>query len=177
MKLFGILFYLSTSCFINFVATSRALADDAFPRRMEGLWEISISSDKTTTVMKQCIDEKTDSKLQQMGSQVGQNCTRMQTRKEGSSYVSEADCEMAGSRIRSRAVITGDFSSSYQGDVSATYDPPLMGKSEGKTRISAKRLGACAADQRPGDIILPDGTKMNMDMLGKAAAPGKGRRQ
>ncbi len=142
-----------------------------FPKRKPGLWEVTVASDNGQHVTRQCIDEATDAKLQNMGTQMGQMCTKQEARREGDAWVSEAECDMAGSRIHSKTVFRGDFTSNYQGDVSATYDPPLMGKREGKTKISAKWIGPCAGDHKPGDIILPDGQKMNLNSLGKV--PGK----
>lgn len=138
-----------------------------FPKRKPGLWEVTVASENRQHSTRQCIDEATDAELQQMGTQMGQMCTKQEAHREGDTWLSEAECNMAGSRIHSKTTFKGDFSSNYQGDVTATYDPPLMGKREGKTKISAKWIGPCAADQKPGDMILPDGTKMNLNNLGK----------
>lgn len=154
------------ACVIFLCAVSAASADE-FPRRTPGLWEVSITSEAGTHATKQCVDEKTDAQLLQMGSRMGQMCTKNETRKEGASFVSESDCTMAGTKIHARSVMSGDFASAYQGEVHVTYNPPLRGKSEGDTKISARRLGACEAGQRPGDIIMPDGKAMNIDMLSK----------
>ena len=52
-------------------------------------------------------------------------------------------------------------------DSTSTYQPPFMGKSDGKAVIDAKWVGPCKADQKPGDMVMPGGVKMNvMDMMG-----------
>jgi hypothetical protein len=38
--------------------------------------------------------------------------------------------------------------------------------------MSAKWLGPCAADQRPGDMIMPNGMKINILDLQKRGVPG-----
>jgi hypothetical protein len=48
--------------------------------------------------------------------------------------------------------------------------------------IAAKWLGACHADQKPGDMIMPGGIKMNLRDLGNSisvpgGAPGAPPRQ
>ena len=46
--------------------------------------------------------------------------------------------------------------------------------------VAAKWLGPCEADQKPGDLILPNGMKMNLRDMGKnlpAARAGRRRCQ
>jgi hypothetical protein len=38
--------------------------------------------------------------------------------------------------------------------------------------MTATWLGPCAADQRPGDMIMPGGMKMNILDIQKRGAPG-----
>jgi hypothetical protein len=61
---------------------------------------------------------------------------------------------------------TGDFDSSYTGEVVTTFTPPMFGNGRNTISISAKWLGACPADMKPGDIVTEHG-KVDMD---KAAA-------
>ena len=124
-------------------AASAAYAADDLPKRKLGLGEVTVDSDGVSRSMRQCVNADTDDELRQMGSQMGQNCARQEVRKEGAAYVSEAECTMAGSTITARTVFTGDFTSNYQGDVTAKYNPPLLGKSEGKTKITARWIGPC----------------------------------
>ena len=42
----------------------------------------------------------------------------------------------------------------------------MMGMSEMKSKLSARWVGPCEADQKPGDIIMPNGMKMNMKTMG-----------
>ena len=60
-------------------------------------------------------------------------------------------------------MFTGSFDTSYKADINATYDPPLMGMKEGRTLVEARWVGPCKADQRPGDVILSNGMKINMN--------------
>jgi hypothetical protein len=57
-------------------------------------------------------------------------------------------------------------------DIVSSYQPPLFGNSGGTTHMDAKWLGACSDGLVPGDILLPSGKKMNIDMLSQAAAGG-----
>jgi hypothetical protein len=71
-------------------------------------------------------------------------------------------------------VITGSFDSEYTmtvtGHADGEPDRPAV-------TMSAKWLGPCAADQRPGDMIMPNGMKMNIQNMpalpkGAGAPPG-----
>jgi hypothetical protein len=65
--------------------------------------------------------------------------------------------------ITSRAEITGDFNSAYTvKSTSNTQGGPAAVPRDSTTTIEAKWLGACKADQKPGDIVMPGGIKMNV---------------
>ena len=139
---------------------------DQLPNRKAGLWEIRVSTEGSPEqVIKQCVDETTDAKLQEMGSKLGEACAKNETKKTGSGFSLESDCQFGGSRIQSKGTVTGDFSSSYSMEMSSSYEPALMGVKDGKTKIAGKHVGACAADQKPGDVIMPGGQKMNVNQL------------
>jgi hypothetical protein len=42
--------------------------------------------------------------------------------------------------------------------------------------VEAKWLGACTADQKPGDMIMGNGMKMNINDMAKGAVPGAMKR-
>jgi hypothetical protein len=93
-------------------------------------------------------------------------CTQsnMQHTSGGMSF--ESTCEMGGTKMKSKTVITGDFTSAYKLEIHTSYDPPMAGRSESATTMEAKYLGACKAGQRPGDMTMPGGMTMNIyDMM------------
>ena len=65
--------------------------------------------------------------------------------------------------MTSHADITGDFNSAYT--VKSTV-AQRQGRGRACTTspstIEAKWLGACKPDQKPGDIVMPGGFKMNI---------------
>ena len=155
-----------------------AMADGTLPKRKPGLWEVKVMTARSPEgqTMKQCVDETTDERMMQMGGEMSQSCTKREIRQAGDGYVLESDCEIGGSRIQSKGTMKGDFSSQYETEVVASYDPPLMGMKGGTTKILSRRLGPCEAGQQPGDIILGNGMKMNINSLaeiGKQGAAGK----
>jgi hypothetical protein len=73
--------------------------------------------------------------------------------------------------VTSHAEITGDFNSAYTvKSTSRTEGAPSGVPRDTTTTIEAKWLGACKADQKPGDIVMPGGMKMNIGDLDKLKA-------
>ena len=71
--------------------------------------------------------------------------------------------------MTSHSEATGDFNSAYSVKTTAKSSggnlPPEM-----VTTIQAKWLSACKADQKPGDIVMPGGMKMNITDMQKMRA-------
>jgi hypothetical protein len=83
-------------------------------------------------------------------------------------YILDSVCSFAGMSITSHAEITGDFNSAYT--VKSTSHGPAATPRNANTTIEAKWLGACKADQKPGDIMMPGGMTLNIKDLQKAKA-------
>lgn len=157
----GIAIVLATLC-------SSALAVD-LPKRKSGLWDIKVSrtgSNRPPQAMQMCIDQKTDSMAQQLGESVAREaCSKHEIRREGNKVVADSVCKIGESTATSRTVFSGDFERTYRGEIRTKYEPPLMGRAEGLTLIEAKWIGACKADQQPGDMIMPNGMKINVKQM------------
>ena len=131
-----------------------ALAQDA-PRRKSGLWEISMSSPQMPGPMlsKQCVDEKTDD-MAKRPTRGNEKCTKQSVKREGKNVVVESVCQVDGSTATSRGVFSGDFSSSYKGEMVTRFSPPLHGMAESKMSFQARHTGPCAPGQKPGDVSV-----------------------
>jgi hypothetical protein len=147
------------------VAAPASAAD--LPKRKSGLWDLKMSAAGTpggAQTMQMCIDEKTDNAAQQSAGAMGKEaCTKQDIRREAGRMVVESVCKFGESTATTRSVFTGSFDSAYKVDIKSTYDPPLAGMKEGGTVIEAKWLGPCKPDQKPGDVILANGMKINMN--------------
>lgn len=156
---------ITTICCCLLVSLS-AFAEE-FPKRKPGLWQIqtAIEGLPVKQTMKHCIDAASDAKMAQMGQglQAGADCTRNETRKEGDNFVAESECTSGGIKMISKTIFSGDFSSQYSGNTIIKYEPAMMGMPEQKMSLTAKWTGPCEPGQEPGDIIMPDGTKMNIN--------------
>ena len=139
-----------------------ALAAD-LPKRKSGLWEITTSEPggPPGPVAQRCIDQKLDDMTRQLAAGA-LACTKQELRRDGDRYISDSVCKIGDSTATTQAVISGNFESTYQAEIQAKYSPPLMGMSEGRSVMNAKWLGPCRAGQRPGDIVMPGGSTINI---------------
>lgn len=135
------------------------------PARKAGLWEQRTTSDAASpsTVMQQCTDAAAEKAFQTLAASMGQQtCTRNETRRDGARWLTESVCTLGDIRVISKSTITGDFDSAYRMETETRFEPPLPGRKADRSITEARWLGACKADQRPGDMILSDGKKMNI---------------
>jgi hypothetical protein len=148
------------------------------PARKPGLWEVKTTVDghgRAVTVQ-QCIDAATDQMLQSnAGPFAAPACPEREVKKSDNGMSIDSRCSFNGKAASARAVITGSFDSAYTMTVTSEgADLPAMTMtSEGKW------LGACAAGQQPGDVVMANGVKVNIPELQKRAVapdplqPGK----
>ena len=124
------------------------------PLRKAGLWEMKVlraGSPSPDMTMQQCTDETTDKDMSTAMSPMGKEmCSKQDIQKTATGYVTDSICGIAGVTIASHAEITGDFNSAYTVKSTARSD---RGPAGGTTTIEAKWLGACKADQKPGDTV------------------------
>ena len=149
-----------------------ALAID-YPPRKPGLWEMKMgdgaggANSAPAQTIQQCIDAATDQALRDMGQGMGKDlCSKQELRLEGGRLVMDSVCRVGATTATSHAVMSGDFSTSYRMESRSTYSPPLMGRTEGTSLMEAKWIGPCKAGQKPGDMVMSNGMKMNvLDMM------------
>jgi hypothetical protein len=145
------------------------------PTRKAGLWEMKVVRTGTSVpdmTMQHCTDATTDKEMSTAFSPSGKDvCSRQDIQKTATGYVSDTVCGVAGMTITSHAEITGDFNSAYTvKSTSHSERGPSGVPRDSSTAIEAKWLGACKSDQKPGDIVMPGGMKMNIVDLEKLKA-------
>jgi uncharacterized protein DUF3617 len=152
------------------LATSHACADE-LPIRKAGLWEMKLvgNGSSSETTIQQCTDEASDKQLITTFSPMSKDiCSKKDIQKTATGYVSDSACGAAGVSITSHAEITGDFNSAYTiKSKSHTQGGPAAIQGDHETMVEAKWVGACKPDQKPGDVIMPGGLKMNVHDLDK----------
>jgi hypothetical protein len=144
------------------------------PNRKPGLWEIKVSpgAQMPAMTMQQCTDATTDKDMAtSFGPMAQEMCSRQDMQKTATGLVIDSTCTVGGQTSTSRTEINGDFNSAYTVKVSTKGG----GKQpEAVTMMDARWLGACKADQKAGDILMPGGMKMNIkDMQSMTGARPK----
>lgn len=145
------------------------------PARKAGLWEMKVlhtGSHVPDMTMQHCTDETTDKDMSTSFSPMAKDiCSKQDIQKTATGYVTDSICGVAGMSIKSHAEIIGDFNSAYTvKSTSHSEGGPTGMARDSTTTIEAKWLGACKADQKPGDIMMPGGMKMNIKDMEKLKA-------
>ena len=135
------------------------------PLRKAGLWEIKLVRTGSTLpemTMQQCSDETTDKEMATAFSPLSV-CTKRDIQQTATGYVTDAECSAAGVSMTSHAEISGDFNSAYTIKTTARSEGGPAGQPlETAMTIEAKWLGACKPGQKPGDMVMPGGFKLNV---------------
>ena len=161
-------FRVAAFLLILLAAGSQAFAED-YPSRRAGHWELTLSLEDGSAapqVIQQCVDAESDQLLHTFGGLTiaGTTCSSTQ-RKDGANLHVDTVCKVDEKITATlQTVFAGDFNANYtvrattkvEGEPAATKTPPRT------MLIAAKWLGACKPDQKPGDLVLPDGKRMNV---------------
>jgi hypothetical protein len=136
------------------------------PLRKAGLWEMKMvrsGSPMPEMTMQHCTDETTDKDMSTASSPMSKEiCSKRDVQQTATGYVSDSVCSVAGVSMTTHSEITGDFNSAYTVKTTAHSDHGVAGIKDATTTIEAKWLGACKPDQKPGDIVMPGGFKLNV---------------
>ena len=142
------------------------------PVRKAGLWEMKMvrsGSPVPDMTIQHCTDETTDKEMSTTFSPMAKEmCSKQDIQKTATGYVSDSVCKVGAMSITSHSDIIGDFNAGYtvkstsHGEGGSANVPR-----DSTTTIEAKWLGACKADQKPGDIVMPGGMKMNVKDMEK----------
>jgi hypothetical protein len=150
------------------LALSMATAGaEELPTRKAGLWEMKIvktGSKLPDMTMQHCTDPTTDKEMSDSVSPLAkQICSKRDLVKTATGYVSDSVCAVAGVSMTTHSEIVGDFNSGYTVTSQSHSDKGPTGTPLGTTTtIEAKWVGACKPDQKPGDIVMPGGFKLNV---------------
>jgi hypothetical protein len=156
-------------CMLALLPAAGARADD-LPLRKPGLWEMKMvraGSPLPSMTIQHCTDETTDKEMSTTFSPVSkQACSKREIQKTATGYVSDSVCSASGVSMTTHSDITGDFNSAYTVKFVA-HTEGAVGAHDVASSIEAKWLGACKPDQKPGDVVMPGGLKMNIHDIDK----------
>src|SRR5215475_5360402 len=148
--------FLAASVLVVICATP-ALADE-LPTRKPGLWEVRTgvgNPNAPAITIQQCIDPETDPLMLSIaGPFAKEACSKQSVQKSADVITIDSACTFAGKAVTAHAVVTGSFDSAYT--MTVTSQSADASDAKVTMTIGAKWLGACAAGQRPGDMVLPN---------------------
>ena len=163
-------------------SASFALALDV-PTRKAGLWKLKMEfqgRNLPAQLMQQCTDASTDKLMTlNFGGAADRNCQKRDVHNNGGTITVDSVCSFGEATTTSHAIVSGDFNSAYTVQISSTRQGgrPIPGAAPGgesRMTISAKWLGPCVAGQKPGDVMMGNGMKMNvLDIQKMGGAPGR----
>ena len=160
----GLLLFVLSGCMLALMAPAVA---EELPVRKAGLWEMKIvktGSQLPDLTMQHCTDLSTDKEMSDSVSPLAkQICSKRDIQKTATGHVSDSVCSVAGVSMTTHAEIVGDFNSAYTVTSMTHSDKGPTGKPlDTTTKIEAKWLGDCKPGQKPGDIMMPGGFKLNV---------------
>jgi hypothetical protein len=145
------------------------------PLRKPGLWEVKtvIDGNDMPRVIKQCIDAATDRMLQSSaGPFAASACTERHVKRSDDATTIDSVCTVAGKSAMAHTVVTGSFDSQYTMTVTSQSEALPGGRMT--MTMEAKWLGPCAADQKPGDVVMSNGMKFNIPEFQKRSVSPDG---
>lgn len=148
------------------------------PSRKPGLWEIKTNFENRNApgqTIQQCIDASTDQMMQSSVGSYDQNaCSKRDVQQSANTITIDSTCLIGGKTTTSHAVITGSFDSAYT--MTVTSDSATTPGVKSTITMNAKWLGPCTAGQKPGDMIMANGMKINiLDMQKRGGHPNPSR--
>jgi hypothetical protein len=144
-----------------------AIAADS-PTRKPGLWEVKMISDNhAPLIVQQCVDEATDQMLLQSAGPISvAACTKRDVQQSADALTIDSACVVDGKPATAHAVITGSLDNAYTMNVTSRGEGVQAGLN---MTLTGKWIGACPSDQKPGDVTMPGGAKVNIPELQKRA--------
>lgn len=161
---------MTSKFFSAAIATGLALAiagpaaAQSVPKRAPGLWETLTITNAGRTGAKECIDASTDRLVLQLTAVL--TCRNTDFKRTADGFQAGAKCSSGGMTVDNRITVTGDFETYARAEAVTN-----MTSADGEaglnrtfsTAIETRRLGDCEPDQIPGDLILPNGTKVHVN--------------
>jgi hypothetical protein len=152
------------------IAASPGFAAD-LPHRKPGLWEFRMSRESLSGfTFQQCIDAETD---QMMMSSAGplprEICPTRDVQRSGDAITIDFTCTLKDKTATSHEVITGSMESAYT--MTMTVESEAMPGGGMKMTMASQWIGPCAADQKPGDMMMGRGLNFTATAVGLGVMP------
>jgi len=157
-------FYSILSFFILLIATPVFAID--YPTIKQGLWKMTASGDGHPGGSVQvCMGDKASlGDIVNRAKKMGQGmCEEAKIQKVGDSYVTKNQCDFGIAKASIESVASGDFNSEYTIKTKSIVSNINTADRISNSLSHSKYLGACTKGMKAGDMIMPDGKKINVD--------------
>jgi hypothetical protein len=143
------------------------LADEPFPKRRAGLWEIRVAGADALGMPPAhfCVGEFTDTAELHLDRAIGTrgSCSLGGFEPAGDAWVAESTCTEGSTTVTKVSVASGDFQTGYRIDTLVTQLLRGGARREDREAVVGTWIGPCEAGQRPGDLVIPGMGTLNMD--------------
>lgn len=139
-------------------------ANGASAQRRPGLWEQTVATDGRSQTTRLCLGPRSASAFSLTTIARAKSCAP--PRLSGAAHGFEFDqaCDLGnGARETAHGTVSGDLASAYRMVVTTTVTgaPAPQVNAARATVLTARWQGPCPAGMAPGDIDLPDGTRIH----------------
>ena len=139
------------------------------PKRKAGLWKQTMTIEGLNVIQTAslCLDEETEKKVSwwaQQGARGGCDENEVKRNPDGSWSFSSTCRLEGGMKTVTTGQAVGDFQRAYQVKAETTTENapiPAMNRTNTVT-IDSTWEGPCPADMAPGDMVTPDGRRLNV---------------
>jgi hypothetical protein len=133
------------------------------PMRRPGLWEQSMAMPGVRSggmTMKYCTDTALEKRYSVFSANLrGNSCSKAEIHRTPMGVSFQSVCNFGGATRTTTGTATGDFQSNFHMEA-VTHS---TAGADSHISMDGKWLGPCPADMRPGDTVMPNGMKMNID--------------
>lgn len=160
------------------LASGKEDVRSSLPARKAGLWEVTVRAHaargmggmrQPPQTVQQCTSAQAEPVMLLSIVPGQENCSRFKVAKRvGQDTDIDGVCSVHGQRVVVSAQLRGDLQSIYSGTYRVEY-PGTPTANTGPVDFQGRWLGSCRPGQRPGDMVLPNGVKVNVvDDVGRA---------
>ncbi len=130
-----------------------------------GLWQVTYARPEMgySSVQQICVDAGLAKTLAERNDELeAMPCSRHDVTETGGGTHIERVCEHNDTTVTSHIDIRFDGDGAFHQTMETLYDPAFAGHADTHTSADGGWLGDCSAGMKPGDIMMPDGSKATL---------------
>jgi hypothetical protein len=139
-----------------------AMTPKGAPKRADGYWEMASFGESGTQMGKQfyCVGEGSEDKVSLLDFLASTGaCDKQAITRTAGGWAFETRCKMMGDTTVQTGTISGNFRDAFLIDQTVSQTGSSGNRSL-KGQVRGKRVGACPAKNKPGDLVDGDGSSI-----------------